>query len=159
MCQRGFIAVERGEIMSSENILLQLVSECATLRELIQENTREDKRREEILREELRVLRERVLILEEIRGESVREERSGVRKRKTNFPPSLEDVVAYCLEKGFDAGLARKIFDYYEAGKWHDSEGKPVKSWKQKCLAVWFPNAESTMRRYKKDEEGLSWLK
>ncbi|MFQ9738865.1 MAG: hypothetical protein ACLR06_14920 [Christensenellaceae bacterium] len=30
--------------------------------------------------------------------------------------------------------MAKKFFDYFEAGEWHDSEGKPVKAWKQKFI-------------------------
>ena len=33
---------------------------------------------------------------------------------------------------------AQKFFNYYTAGEWHDGNGKPVKNWKQKAIAVWF---------------------
>ena len=53
--------------------------------------------------------------------------------RKKFVPPSYEEVKAYIYEKRLNVD-AQKFFDYYEAGDWHDGNGKAVKSWKQKCL-------------------------
>jgi hypothetical protein len=56
------------------------------------------------------------------------------KKSKKKFvPPSYEEVKAYIDEKRLNVD-AKKFFDYYEAGDWHDGNGKAVKSWKQKCL-------------------------
>lgn len=55
------------------------------------------------------------------------------KKRKEFIPPTLEEVTAYAEERG-RVDLAKKFFDYFEAGNWHDSEGKPVKAWKQKFI-------------------------
>jgi hypothetical protein len=56
------------------------------------------------------------------------------KKPKKKFvPPTLEEVKAYVAEKNLDVD-PQKFFDYYEAGDWHDGNGKAVKSWKQKCL-------------------------
>lgn len=56
------------------------------------------------------------------------------KKPKKKFvPPTLEEVRAYILEKRLNVD-AQKLFDYYEAGDWHDGNGKAVKNWKQKCL-------------------------
>ena len=55
-------------------------------------------------------------------------------KRVRQFtPPSLDEVKAYCLERGNKID-AKAFFDYYEAGGWKDSKGNPVKNWKQKCI-------------------------
>lgn len=55
-------------------------------------------------------------------------------KDKRKFvPPSLEDVKAYAHERG-DKVDPQKFFDYYEAGNWIDSKGKPVRNWKQKMI-------------------------
>ena len=53
---------------------------------------------------------------------------------KTRFtPPTLEEVENYCKER--NSGVdAKKFYDYYQEGKWHDSQGKPVRNWKQKLL-------------------------
>lgn len=63
--------------------------------------------------------------------------------QKTNKiqKPSLSEVEDYFLEKGSTIEKAKQAFDYYEAGSWHDSKGKPVKNWKQKMLAVWINNS------------------
>lgn len=54
-------------------------------------------------------------------------------KRKKFVPPSLDEVKQYVAEKNL-AIDARRFFDFYTAGEWHDSGGKPVKNWKQKAL-------------------------
>lgn len=54
-------------------------------------------------------------------------------KRKRFVPPTLEEVTAYCKERGNSVD-PKKFFDYYEEGKWKDSRGEPVKNWKQKLI-------------------------
>lgn len=47
-------------------------------------------------------------------------------------PPTLEQVEAYCREKDLQVD-PQFFWDYYEADEWK-SQGRPVKSWKQKLL-------------------------
>jgi hypothetical protein len=61
-------------------------------------------------------------------------------KTKTNTkannifrPPTLEDVRAYCLERGNTVDPV-KFWSYYDAGDWKDAKGNPVRNWKQKLL-------------------------
>ncbi len=54
-------------------------------------------------------------------------------KRKRFAPPTLEEVKAYCKERG-DKVDPQRFYDYFTASNWHDSEGKPVQSWKQKVI-------------------------
>ena len=54
-------------------------------------------------------------------------------KRKKFTPPSLDDVKAYVADKGLTID-PQTFYDYFCEGKWTDSEGKPVKNWKQKAL-------------------------
>lgn len=57
-------------------------------------------------------------------------------KRADGFePPTLEDVEAYVRLKGY-AVDPKRFWEYFNAGDWIDSEGKPVRSWKQK-LVTW----------------------
>jgi hypothetical protein len=60
------------------------------------------------------------------------------KKNKEYIKPSLTDITTYIQEKGYDTNIAQKFFDYYEAGDWHDSNGRKVKNWKQKLNSVWF---------------------
>jgi hypothetical protein len=60
------------------------------------------------------------------------------KKNKEYIKPSLTDISTYIQEKGYDTNIAQKFFDYYEAGDWHDSNGRKVKNWKQKLNSVWF---------------------
>jgi hypothetical protein len=67
-------------------------------------------------------------------------------KKNTNEKfkkPTIEEVREYINERNCANVVdAQKFFDYFETGGWHDSEGKPVKNWKQK-LITW----ESTGRK------------
>ena len=54
-------------------------------------------------------------------------------KRKRFTPPTLEEVKAYCKERGNNVD-AQKFYDYFSASEWVDSKGNKVKSWKQKVI-------------------------
>ena len=72
-------------------------------------------------------------------------------KSKNNIftPPTLEEVQAYCKERGNTVD-AKAFFDYYEAGHWKDSKNQPVKSWKQKVI-TW----EKHETKPKKKDDGI----
>ena len=78
-------------------------------------------------------------------------------KSKSFTPPTLEDVKAYIAERDCAAVVdAKKFFDYFEAGHWNDSEGKPVRNWKQK-LITWETHGRQT--RTLKAAQGLLGVK
>lgn len=54
-------------------------------------------------------------------------------KEKKFTPPTADDVAAYVADRKLVID-PKMFFDYFTAGKWKDSEGKPVKNWKQKAL-------------------------
>lgn len=54
-------------------------------------------------------------------------------KKKAFVPPTLPEVQEYVKERGLMIDPAA-FFDYFTEGGWKDSEGKPVKNWKQKAL-------------------------
>lgn len=54
-------------------------------------------------------------------------------KEKAFVPPTLPEVQEYVKERGLMIDPAA-FFDYFTEGEWKDSEGKPVKNWKQKAL-------------------------
>lgn len=57
-----------------------------------------------------------------------------VPKKAARFvPPTLEEVRAYCQERGNSIDPQR-FFDYYSEGNWKDAKGNPVKNWKQKVI-------------------------
>jgi len=47
--------------------------------------------------------------------------------------PSLEEIRSYISEKNLNVD-AEKFFNYFDAGEWLDSKGKPVRNWKQKLI-------------------------
>lgn len=62
-------------------------------------------------------------------------EKENERKRKPFKPPTIEEVRTY-VEEINGTTDPKAFFDYFEAGEWFDSEGKPVLNWKQK-LQTW----------------------
>lgn len=50
----------------------------------------------------------------------------------------IKDVIEYFIINGYSEIAAKKFYDYYTASNWVDSNGKEVKSWKQKAQGVWF---------------------
>lgn len=48
-------------------------------------------------------------------------------------PPTLEQVSDYCKERNNSVD-PKKFYDYFTTSGWIDSQGKPVKNWKQKVI-------------------------
>lgn len=64
---------------------------------------------------------------------------NGARSAKAH--PTREYVREYCRQRSSPVD-PDQFFDYFEAGNWKDSEGKPVLAWKQKLL-TWEKNERS----------------
>ena len=47
--------------------------------------------------------------------------------------PTLEEIRSYISEKKLNVD-AEKFYEYFDAGEWLDSKGKPVRNWKQKLI-------------------------
>ena len=71
--------------------------------------------------------------IEESKKERKKEVSKRERKTSAFIPPTLEDIKAYVKEKGYDVD-PKGFFDYFTVGDWKDSQGKPVKNWKQKII-------------------------
>lgn len=54
--------------------------------------------------------------------------------------PTFQEVEEYARTRD-RLDLAKPFFDYYDAGKWHDKDGKPVRKWKQKFI-TWESHSE-----------------
>lgn len=71
----------------------------------------------------------------EIEKEIETEKEIKIEKKKKPFsPPTLEDVIAYCKERNSPVD-PKTFYDYFTAGNWKDSKGKPVINWKQKLIS------------------------
>lgn len=55
------------------------------------------------------------------------------KKIKNFIPPSFAEVQNYVDKNGYGIDVDY-FYRYYSAGKWTDSEGKPVKNWKQRIV-------------------------
>ena len=68
--------------------------------------------------------------------------------KKEKGIPTLEEVIAYVVDKGYDQSIAEKFYDYYQkltpsnARLWRDKNGNTVKKWKLKLSHVWLKDAE-----------------
>ena len=67
--------------------------------------------------------------------------KKGKQTAKQFVPPTLEEVKAYCAERGNKVD-AQFFFDFFDASGWIDSKGNPVRSWKQKIL-TWESHAKN----------------
>jgi len=57
------------------------------------------------------------------------------------YPPeSIDEVIKFFIENGYTKESAINAFKYYEdqVPPWHDTNQKPVLSWKSKMRVVWF---------------------
>lgn len=66
-------------------------------------------------------------------------------KRPRFKPPTLEEVEAYCLERGNTID-PEQFIDYYEARGWELSKGRKVKDWKA-CVRTWEKNGYSNKQQ------------
>ena len=69
----------------------------------------------------------------EDREENAPGESANVKKPKPFVPPTVEEVREYCLQRKSGVDPVR-FWEYFDAGGWKDSEGKPVRNWKQKLI-------------------------
>jgi signal recognition particle subunit SEC65 len=80
-----------------------------------------------------------------------------VKSKEGVQPPTLDEVKAFFKSNGYKLEAAEKFYNYYKDGNppWSDSNGKPVKSWKQKARVVWF---KDEYREPKKEESTSKFL-
>ena len=89
------------------------------------------------------------------------DKKTNVKKRtkKAFVPPTVEEVEAYILEKGYHFD-AQAFIDYYEADDWHygkDDNRKKVSNWKR-CCATWANNNNNnTSLQTKENKEESSY--
>ena len=77
---------------------------------------------------------------------AIKEKESKVKKSKIKkreetkkfVSPSLIEFENYFEENGYQKEVAERAWTGYSVAEWHDSTGKKVLNWKQKCQNVWF---------------------
>ncbi|MEQ9008104.1 MAG: hypothetical protein RLP12_09490, partial [Ekhidna sp.] len=72
--------------------------------------------------------------LEKKENDSKEEERKGEKL----IPPSLEKVIDYFLENGYERSAAIKFFEAYNWAEKKDTKGNVIKDWKKKAQKIWF---------------------
>ena len=88
----------------------------------------------------------------------MKEERSGTGAaeppRSRFVPPTLEEVAAYCRERGKGVDPQRFI-DHYEANGWVQGKGKPIRDW-QAAVRTWEAGRQQE-RQPVQQQPDLSW--
>ena len=110
------------------------VTQCnAADKNRIEENREEEKRTEE-------------------REENAPGESANTKKPKAFVPPTVEEVRQYCLQRKSGVDPVR-FWEYFDTGGWKDSEGKPVRNWKQKLITWETHGKEKGKEQY--DSRGI----
>ena len=68
--------------------------------------------------------------------------------------PTVEEVRAYCAEKGYTID-AEQFVNYYESNGWRVGRN-PMKSWKA-AVATWTRNGYNTGRSYQRRNAASDW--
>lgn len=76
----------------------------------------------------------------------------GIRTKANIIPPTVEEVIAYAETKLIPKDFSIRFYDYYDAGDWIDSEGKPVRSWKQKLTMWWTKELDKQKKQQRHDD-------
>ena len=88
----------------------------------------------------------------------MKEERSGTGAaeppRSRFVPPTLEEVAAYCRERGKGVDPQR-FHDYYTANGWTQGKGKPIKDWRA-AVRTWEAGRQQE-RKPAQQQPDLSW--
>ena len=73
--------------------------------------------------------------------------------KKPKPPKTFQEVEDYIRKRKLNVS-PKAFWDFFEAGDWYDSEGKPVLCWKQKLL-TWHSRDKRTIaaERVKKDKD------
>lgn len=83
--------------------------------------------------------------------ESNATDKNRTEKKRTNkkvfVPPTLEDVKAYVKERNSPVD-PKQFWEFYKAGEWIDSNGKPVLNWKQKLITWEKREKEKPKKQY-----------
>lgn len=69
--------------------------------------------------------------------------------------PELQEVEKFFDDNGYSVEIAKKAFQYYEDGNWHDSKGNPVIAWKQKMRVVWFKDENKIKTPVTPERKGI----
>ena len=71
--------------------------------------------------------------IKEEREEKALCENANAKKPRRFIPPTVEEVREYCFQRKSGIDPVR-FWEYFDTGGWKDSEGKPVRNWKQKLI-------------------------
>ena len=73
---------------------------------------------------------------------SIGEENRADKPPRTRFsPPSIDEVIAYCLERGNTVD-AEQFLNFYSANGWKQGKGKPIVDWRA-AVRTWERRGES----------------
>lgn len=77
-------------------------------------------------------------IEEKKKGKNIKKDNDKSLSKKVFKPPSVDEVIEYCIERG-NCIDAQAFVDFYTANGWVQGKGKPIKDWKA-CVRTWERN-------------------
>ena len=128
-----FIELNMIELLEDETIFMAEVNKLIGSETGAAERMRKHREHQKMLQSYTDVTKSYIEIEKDKEKEQEEEKEEESKPQKRFVKPSYEDVQAYCNERGNKVN-AKAFFDYYEAGDWKDSKGKPVRNWKQKVI-------------------------
>lgn len=79
--------------------------------------------------------------------------------KKVFVPPTLDEVKKYFADEGYMEETAIRAFNHYDKGNWHNSQGKPVKNWRQTMYTNWMkPENKITIKTLTQQTEGIKFF-
>lgn len=75
--------------------------------------------------------------------------------------PTLDEVKAFFIKKGYSEEAATKFYEYYsdeEGGQWRDGKGNLVKDWHKKAKSVWFRDEHKIKESSKAESKESKFL-
>lgn len=73
-------------------------------------------------------------------------EEKNIYKIKKFKPPTIEEWLSFCHEKGLDESTMRSAYESYVEGNWRDSHNNQIRNWKMKILQVWASKSNNLKR-------------
>ena len=113
------------------------ISSTSVERRLMERSEKSTKARESVLKRWEKYERNTNVLPTQNDSNTIKEKKNKENNKKVNkesIPPTFEEVLKYAQERNQSNDLAKRFYDYFNAGNWIDSKGKKVSNWKQKFI-------------------------
>lgn len=143
--QFGMVEIINGAICIPNWGKHQSLDRLEKLKEYQREYHREYRKKQTQIPEKAESQLDRKLYVNDI--EEDKEEDKKKKKSISFIPPTIDEIRAYCQEKGYDIDV-EFFFNYYSSSNWKRKDGSPVLNWKQTVI-TWAKKDEEKPKRNK----------